>query len=88
MLQHNTAQLVETSYGFTIVLHTAHAKNIGLLKKLCMSTKKTLGNKLEGIPYEVNIAALHQGETENRGPAANKEKSVCTGSVREIFLAK
>lgn len=50
--------------------------------------QKTLGNQLEGIPYEVNIFALHQGETENQGPTANKEKSVCTGSVREIFLAK
>lgn len=55
---------------------------------MCISTKKALGNKLEGIPYEVNIAALHQGETKNQGPTANKEKSACTGSVREIFLAK
>lgn len=34
MLQHNTAQLVEASYGFAIVLCTAHAKNIQLLKSM------------------------------------------------------
>jgi len=45
-----------------------------------------MGNKLEETPYKVNISALHQGKTENQGPSANKEKSVGTASIRDIFM--
>lgn len=75
MSQHNTVQLVETSYRLTIVLRKAHAKNMQLLNKLWISTKITWETNWKNFLMKSTFLLITKGRQKTEGPLQVRKNS-------------
>lgn len=80
----NTAQLVESSYGFTIVLCTAHAKSIQLLKRCVLVPKKPWETNWKGSLMRSTLLLFIKGRQKTKGPLQIR-KNLPAQAVSERF---